>query len=52
MDKEETVTIPKEEYDELMESSLWLLALESAGVDNWSGYDDAREMYNEMKEGE
>jgi hypothetical protein len=36
------------EYVEgLEEDSDWLSCLESAGVDNWSGYDYAREMYND-----
>lgn len=26
---------------------LWLGCLENAGVDNWSGYDYARELYQE-----
>lgn len=41
---EETVTISKEEYDDLVESYQWLCALESAGVDNWCGYDYAKEI--------
>lgn len=41
---EDTVTISKEEYESLKEDSLWLSCLESAGVDNWSGYDYAREL--------
>lgn len=36
-----TITITKEEYDELVESRLILYALEAAGVDNWEGYGDA-----------
>ena len=39
------VTIPKKEYDSLKEDSKWLSALEDAGVDNWSGWDFARELY-------
>jgi hypothetical protein len=45
----ETVTIPKKEYESLKEDSLWLTALEDAGVDNWSGYDDARALWREYK---
>lgn len=41
------VVITQEQYAELLEDRKWLLALESAGVDNWSGYDYARELYNE-----
>ena len=38
---EETVTIPKSEYDRLIESEDELLRLEAYGVDNWIGYSDA-----------
>ena len=40
----ETVTISKAAYDELLEAQEWLSMLEAAGVDNWEGYDVAREM--------
>lgn len=43
---EETVTISKEEYESLLQDRKWLEALEGAGVDNWEGYDYAREIYN------
>lgn len=43
----EMVTIPKKEYDELLESSLMLECLKSQGVDNWAGYEDALQMFNE-----
>lgn len=42
-----TVTITEEEYQSLLDDSLWLNCLENAGVDNWSGYDYARELFNE-----
>lgn len=35
---EEMVTITKKKYDELVEDSKFLMALEAAGVDNWEGY--------------
>ena len=35
------VTIPEKEYERLKKDSLFLSALESAGVDNWSGYSHA-----------
>lgn len=47
-----TVTISQEEYEELLERSMWLDALEAAGVDNWEGYDEAREIYQEMCRGD
>lgn len=37
----ETVEIPRKEYEALLEARAKLDALEAAGVDNWSGYDDA-----------
>jgi hypothetical protein len=47
---EETVTISKKEYDELLEESKKLSALESWGVDNWSGYDEAMRDLRENEE--
>jgi len=44
------VTIPETEYLDLLDDSMRLEALQGAGVDNWCGYDYAREIYNEMKE--
>jgi hypothetical protein len=44
---EETVTISKKEYESLKEDARWLQCLENAGVDNWEGYDYARELLNE-----
>ena len=46
----ETVTISKEEYDDLLDSQLMLSCLESAGVDNWDGYDYAIDEYREAKD--
>jgi len=37
------VTISKEEYDNLIKSYNFLLALQAAGVDNWEGYEYACE---------
>lgn len=42
--KEELVTITKAEYESLQEDSKFLSALQSAGVDNWGGYDFAVEL--------
>lgn len=41
---EETVTISKKYLEQLERDSALLEALENAGVDNWSGWDDAMEM--------
>ena len=40
---EETITITKKLYDELVESQNILDALYSHGVDNWEWYGDAME---------
>ena len=50
MSEQKMVTITEERYNDLLESELWELALDRAGVDNWEGYDYAREYYTEMKE--
>lgn len=39
-----TVTISKEEYEELLEDQLFLSCLERAGVSQWEKYDNAIEM--------
>lgn len=44
---EKTITITIEEYDELLEDSRFLCALQGAGVDNWNGYENAQEMIEE-----
>jgi len=41
MEPKETITISKEEYDQLRKDSDFLAALHSAGVDNWEGYSEA-----------
>jgi hypothetical protein len=45
MTTSETVTISREEYQDLLEFSNWLDALNDAGVDNWDGIEYAREIY-------
>lgn len=44
----DTVTISREEYEDLLRDSAFLQALEDAGVDNWSGYDNACETFQLM----
>ena len=41
MEKEETITITKKEYDRLMHNDEWLHCLETAGVNNWDGINEA-----------
>lgn len=47
VNKIEMISISKEEYDRLVENQRLLDALRSAGVDNWEGYDIARESLDE-----
>lgn len=46
-DEVEMVSITKKEYDDMIEDQQLLQALQSAGVDNWEGYDMARESMDE-----
>ncbi len=46
------VSLSEHEYADLLDDRKWRLAMESAGVDNWSGYDYAMELYREMDEDE
>lgn len=39
------ITISKERYEQLVEAEEWAVALEQAGVDNWEGYDLAKDIY-------
>lgn len=47
---EEMITIPKSIYDQLCKDSEWLGFLEAAGVDNWDGFDEARQLRDEAAE--
>ena len=42
---EETITIPIKEYKSLKEDEAFLAILEENGVDNWGGYDDSVEIF-------
>ncbi len=44
---DDEITINREEYEGLIEDSLFLSALFAAGVDNWEGFESVREEYNE-----
>ncbi len=44
---EDLVTISYSEYERLLKAEAFLNALETAGVDNWSGYGDACDIYEE-----
>ena len=45
---EETVTISKKEYFNLLQRDLELAALNNTGVDNWEGYDISRDYLDEI----
>lgn len=48
---EEMVSLPRSEYDAMLKRLHWLDCLEQAGVDNWSGIDEAiaiRKQYSEL----
>jgi hypothetical protein len=48
---EETVTITKKEYNDLLEDSRMLQCLENAGVDNWDWYSEAlKEFHGDEEE--
>lgn len=44
---EELLSIHKVRLEELKDAERLLIALENAGVDNWEGYSDAMEEYNQ-----
>ena len=46
--KAEMITITQAEYDGLFNDSVFLGCLEDAGVDNWCGYEDAKDMMEEL----
>jgi hypothetical protein len=47
---DEFISISKAEYEELLEDARFLQCLQNAGVDNWDGYDYAREEFYEGEE--
>jgi len=48
----EMVTIPKSEYDELVDRDLILSALEQGGVDNWDWYGASMELAEKWRNGD
>ena len=42
------ISISEEEYEALLCDSILLNCLQMMGVDNWDGYDDAIEQYQEI----
>lgn len=45
----DTITIDIDEYEELKRDSDFLNALYNAGVDNWSGYEYAQDLFRENR---
>lgn len=45
-----TITISKAEYEYLISEEMFLQCLRRHGVDNWEGFDDAVDTYNEWEE--
>jgi hypothetical protein len=44
----DTVTISKDEYQDIMEELQFLQTLRVVGVDNWEGYGEAVEIHNDL----
>jgi len=47
--EDEQITISRDRYNELLEASWKLDALEIIGVESWEGFDLAVELFNQMK---
>jgi hypothetical protein len=47
----ELITITKAEYMRLKERDEFLSCLEAEGVDNWSGYGDAQQAFQDCEDG-
>jgi len=45
---EDTVTISRKYYEKLIDGQAFLECLKSCGVDNWIGYGDAQEMFDDI----
>jgi hypothetical protein len=52
MSDDKKIAISEEEYEALLNDSILLNCLQMMGVDNWDGYDEAIEQYNEILEQE
>ena len=48
MSDDKKISISEEEYKTLLNDSILLNCLQMMGVDNWDGYDDAIEQYQEI----
>ena len=52
MSDDKKISISEEEYETLLNDSIFLNCLQMMGVDNWDGYDEAIDRYNEILEQE
>lgn len=48
MSDDKKISISEEEYESLLNDSILLNCLQMMGVDNWDGYGDAIEQYQEI----
>ena len=48
MSDDKKISISEDEYDSLLKDSILLNCLQMMGVDNWDGYGDAIEQYQEI----
>ena len=48
MSDDKKISISEEEYEALLNDSIFLNCLQMMGVDNWDGYDGAIEQYQEI----
>ena len=47
---DDTVNIPRAEYENLLEDGAWLSCLNMAGVDSWEGIETAQRIYDGLNE--
>jgi hypothetical protein len=50
MTEKPTITITLEEYNELLNDSIFLNCLVEVGVDNWEGFEAAQELMQQHEE--
>ena len=50
MNDSEQILIDKSEYQHLIENTKLLACLQAAGVDNWSGYEEAQTMMETLND--
>ena len=43
-----TIEVPEEEWQRLLQAADWLNCLQAAGVNTWTGYADALQIYDQI----